>query len=97
MNMVVVIELHIHKTTPTKVTVRAVSSYFQHYNQLWFPIAVAQVKSDQVIWDLWRTKWHWDEISQNVSVPPASPYSTVSSTLANNAVMDAKSIVKQWA
>jgi hypothetical protein len=44
---------------------------------------------DHVIWDMWRTKWHWDGIRQSTSVSSASSHSGISSALINNAVIDA--------
>jgi hypothetical protein len=36
---------------------------------------------DQVMWDLWWTKWHWDTVSPTTSVSPANSHSTDCSTL----------------
>jgi hypothetical protein len=35
----------------------------------------------QVIWDLWRTKWHWGRYSPSTSVSPANSHSTECSTI----------------
>jgi hypothetical protein len=34
----------------------------------------------QVMWDLWRTKWHWGRLSLSTSVSPVNPHSTDCST-----------------
>jgi hypothetical protein len=36
--------------------------------------------TNQVMWDLWSTKWHWGRFSPSTSVSPANSHSTYCST-----------------
>jgi hypothetical protein len=48
----------------------------------WLPTAAGRDSSlDQVMWDLWWTKWHWRRFSPTTSVSPANLHSTNCSTI----------------
>jgi hypothetical protein len=40
------------------------------------PTAAAHVRALYVMWDLWRTKWHWGMLSPNNSNSPTNSHST---------------------
>jgi hypothetical protein len=67
-----VIICYILKISVGRATAQAVSRRL--------PNAAARVRA-QVMWDLWRTNWHWGKFSPSTSVSPANSHSTDCSTL----------------
>jgi hypothetical protein len=42
----------------------------------WFPPRRPGFAPDQIMWDLWWTKWHWGRFSPNTPVSPDNHHST---------------------